>query len=75
MKLLAPINPKVVYLFGAGATHAELMNLHPDEVTEARFLAKSGLLTVVSKTYGAYSLTRRERRSRWLGRRVRLFCY
>jgi hypothetical protein len=44
VKLPAPINPKVVYLFGAGATHAELMNLHPDEVTEARFLAKSGLL-------------------------------
>jgi hypothetical protein len=35
--------PKIVYLFGAGATHAELTNLERDSNNET-FLKKKGLL-------------------------------
>ena len=35
---------KIVYLFGAGATHAELVNLYPEKITDPIFLKKNGLL-------------------------------
>ena len=35
---------KIVYLFGAGATHAELANLYPKRIGDANFLKKNGLL-------------------------------
>lgn len=35
---------KVVYLFGAGATHAEFMNLYPGKITDGNFLTKNSLL-------------------------------
>lgn len=35
---------KVVYLFGAGATHAELTNLYPKQSINQGFLEKNGLL-------------------------------
>jgi len=35
---------KIVYLFGAGATHAELVNLYPKKVGDANFLDKNDLL-------------------------------
>src|SRR2546427_12623094 len=41
MPTSAPI--KVAYLFGAGATHAELVNDHP-KGNDATFLARNGLL-------------------------------
>jgi hypothetical protein len=34
----------IVYLFGAGATHAEFMNLHPKRTTDGNFLDKHSLL-------------------------------
>jgi hypothetical protein len=38
-----PTPIKVAYLFGAGATHAELVNGHP-KANDATFLAENGLL-------------------------------
>ena len=35
---------KVVYLLGAGATHAEIVNLYPKKSNDALFLKKNGLL-------------------------------
>lgn len=35
---------KIVYLFGAGATHAEFINLYPRRATDANFLEQNGLL-------------------------------
>jgi hypothetical protein len=37
-------NPKIVYLFGAGATHAEIVELHQAKASDAIFLAERGLL-------------------------------
>ncbi len=38
-------NPlKIVYLLGAGATHAEIINLYPKRSSDALFLEKNGLL-------------------------------
>ena len=39
-----PQKPKIAYLLGAGATHAELTNLYPKNGSDALFLEKSGLL-------------------------------
>lgn len=36
--------PKIVYLFGAGATHAEILNLYPSKSGDAIFLKNNGLL-------------------------------
>ena len=35
---------KIVYLFGAGATHAEFTNLYPNKSTDGNFLSKNSLL-------------------------------
>lgn len=35
---------KVVYLIGAGASHAEIANLYPDKITDHLFLKTNGLL-------------------------------
>ena len=35
---------KIVYLFGAGATHAELLNTYPNQTNEGIFFEKNGLL-------------------------------
>ncbi|MGD0206164.1 MAG: hypothetical protein ABSC89_00930 [Verrucomicrobiota bacterium] len=43
-KIINPQIPKIVYLFGAGATHAELVNLYPDEIAEGKFWSENGLL-------------------------------
>ncbi|MGO8764222.1 MAG: hypothetical protein ACLQSR_03690 [Limisphaerales bacterium] len=43
---------KIVYLFGAGATHAEVIELNQAKASDAKFLAEGGLLMdAVSKSH------------------------
>ena len=39
-----PAHPKIVYLFGAGATHAEIIESHHAKASDAKFLDEKGLL-------------------------------
>lgn len=41
----SPPAKKIVYLLGAGATHAEIVHLHPEDSLTETFLNDSGLLT------------------------------